>query len=133
MKKTPEQILSDIKSLPVDEYATPCSVTAQVGDKVSDLISKMQAEGVRHLPVFEGDSLKGMISSRDLQNLKESELGAGEIMAKDVFEVPTGTLLREVVFEMSSKKVGSALIKEEDGYSIFTTVDALNALNEILQ
>lgn len=133
MSKSPEQILREIKELPVDEYSTPVNATGQVSDSVKDLLAVMSKEGVRHLPIFEGDTLRGMISDRDLRNLEESNLGAGEIMSKDIFEVPTGTLLREVVFKMSSKKIGSALIKEEEGYSIFTTVDALNALNEILQ
>lgn len=133
MSKTPEQILKDIKELPVDEYSTPVYVTAEVSNTAAELIEKMEKEGVRHLPIFDGETLRGIVSNRDLKNLKDSTIGAGELMSKDVFEVPTGTLLREVVFEMSSKKVGSALIKEEDGYSIFTTVDALNALNEILQ
>jgi CBS domain-containing protein len=133
MSKSPEQILKDIKDLPVDEYSTPVYVTAQVSETAAQLLEKMEKEGIRHLPIFDREELRGMVSDRDLRNLKDSSIGAGELMSKDIFEVPTGTLLRDVVFDMSSKKVGSALVKEAEGYSIFTTVDALNALNEILQ
>ncbi|MCR9206457.1 MAG: CBS domain-containing protein, partial [Halobacteriovoraceae bacterium] len=115
------------------EYSTPVYVTAQVSETAAQLLEKMEKEGIRHLPIFDGEELRGMVSDRDLRNLKDSSIGAGELMSKDIFEVPTGTLLRDVVFDMSSKKVGSALVKEAEGYSIFTTVDALNALNEILQ
>jgi predicted transcriptional regulator len=133
MKKTAEEILSNIKNLPVDEYATPCSVTADVSDSVQGLIQLMKDKGVRHIPIFKKGELAGMVSDRDVQNLHDSELGAGEIMSKDVYEVVSGTLLREVVFEMSSKKIGSVIVNCDGECSIFTSVDALNALNEILQ
>ncbi len=133
--KTPEQILNDIKSLPVDEYATPCTVFADMNEGVSELQNKMKENGVRHLPVFEGDKLVGMITDRDVKNIKDDAYRAHHLMSEDVYEVASGTLLREVVFEMSSQKIGSALVREADTgeYSIFTSVDGLNALNEILQ
>jgi acetoin utilization protein AcuB len=42
--------------------------------------------------------------------------------------------LGEVALQLSSQKVGSALVLDESGeiYGIFTTTDALNALVEIL-
>jgi len=133
--KTPEQTLKDIKELPVDEYSTPCSITAQRDEVVSELQDKMTKNGVRHLPVFDGDKLIGMITDRDVRNIKDDSCCAQDLMSEDVYEVASGTLLREVVFEMSSKKIGSALVKESlsGEYSIFTSVDGLNALNEILQ
>ncbi|MCF8059350.1 MAG: CBS domain-containing protein [Bacteriovoracaceae bacterium] len=135
MKKTADQIISDIKNLLVDEYSTPCSVTAKVSDSVEFIGDLMKQHGVRHIPIFKDGQLAGMVSDRDVRNLKDSQVGAGEIMSKDVYEVTSGTLLREVVFEMSSKKIGSTIVKDNESgeYSIFTSVDALNALNEILQ
>lgn len=135
MSKSAEEILNNIKELPVDEYATPVSVTAQMGESARDLIIKMQDAGIRHIPVFEGETLKGMVSDRDVRNLAVEEIRAEILMSKDVYEVASGTLLRDVVFEMSSKKIGSCLVKDEENneWSIFTSVDALNALNEILQ
>jgi predicted transcriptional regulator len=135
MSKSAEEILNSIKELPVDEYATPISVTAQLGESARDLIIKMQDAGVRHVPVFDGDTLKGMVSDRDVRNLAVEEIKAEILMSKDVYEVASGTLLRDVVFEMSSKKIGSCLVKDttSNEWSIFTSVDALNALNEILQ
>lgn len=135
MTKSAEEILNNIKELPVDEYATPISITAQLTDTARDLIIKMDDGGIRHVPVFDGDTLKGMVSDRDVRNLADEEITAEVLMSKDVYEVAAGTLLREVVFEMSSKKIGSALVKDRanNEWSIFTSVDALNALNEILQ
>lgn len=135
MSKSAEEILANIKELPVDEYATPISITAQLSDTARDLIIKMDDGGVRHIPIFDGEILKGMVSDRDVRNLADEGISAEVLMSKDVYEVNSGTLLREVVFEMSSKKIGSCLVKdtENNEWSIFTSVDALNALNEILQ
>lgn len=135
MKKSAEEILNSIKELPVDEYATPISITGELSESARDLIVKMDDGEVRHIPIFDGGSLKGMVSDRDVRNLADEEVTAEVLMSKDVYEVAAGTLLREVVFEMSSKKIGSVIVKDSTNneYSIFTSVDALNALNEILQ
>ncbi len=135
MKKTAEEILKSIKDLPVDEYATPISITGELNETARDLIIKMDEGEVRHIPIFKDGTLMGMVSDRDVRNLGDEEVTAEILMSKDVYEVASGTLLREVVFEMSSKKIGSVIVKdaETNEYSIFTSVDALNALNEILQ
>ena len=132
--KTAQEILSSIKELPVDEYATPISITGALSDSARDLIVKMDDGGVRHVPIFKDGELQGMVSDRDVRNLADEDITAEILMSKEVYEVETGTLLREVVFEMSSKKIGSVIVKDSqnDEYSIFTSVDALNALNEIL-
>lgn len=135
MNRSAEETLNNIKELPVDEYATPISVTAEGNDSARELIIKMGDAGVRHIPIFENKALVGMVSDRDVRNLGDENIKAETLMSKDIYEVPAGTHLREVVFEMSSKKIGSCLVKESSTgeYSIFTSVDALNALNEILQ
>ncbi len=133
--KNAEQILSEIKELPVDEYATPCTVIAQNNQSVGELQALMNDNGVRHLPVFDNDKLVGMVTDRDVKNIKDDAYRAHHLMSEDVYEVVSGTLLRDVVFEMSTKKIGSALVKDQETgeYSIFTSVDGLNALNEILR
>jgi len=136
MKKTAEEVLSSIKEIPVDEYSSPCSVTGKSDDYVENIMALMTQEGVRHIPIFDGENLVGMISERDVKNLPSGTTRyAREYMNDDVYQVPSGTLLKEVVFEMSSKKIGSVIIfdKSNNEYSIFTAIDALNALNEILQ
>lgn len=133
--KNADQILNEIRELPVDEYATPCTVVARNNDSVGELEALMKANGVRHLPVFDDNQLVGIITDRDIKNIKDDAFRAHHLMSEDVYEVQSGTLLRDVVFEMSSKKIGSALVKDPKTgeYSIFTSVDGLNALNEILR
>ena len=137
MKRSAEEILSNIQNMPVDEYATPCSITGTPDENLQSIHDKMQSGGVRHVPIFEGDKLLGIITDRDLRNFQFAldSVIVEKVMAKDVYQVVSGTLLREVVFEMSEKKLGSVIVfdKENDEYSIFTSIDALNALNEILR
>ena len=56
-----------------------------------------------------------------------------DIMNPNLFSVYRNEGLGEVAFQLSSQKVGSALVLDESGevYGIFTTTDALNALVEI--
>lgn len=134
MKESARDILNNMKELIVDEYSTPLSSFGKPSDSARELIIKMGSSEVRHLPIFDNGELKGMVSDRDVRNLSDEHILAEVLMSSDIYEVSSGTLLREVVFEMSSKKIGSCLVKDQDSgeYSIFTSVDALNALNELL-
>lgn len=137
MKKTAEEILTNIQNTAVDEYATPCTITGAPSEPLQAIFDKMQEGGVRHVPIFDGDDLVGIITDRDLRNFRFAldSVIVADVMAEDVYEVVTGSLLRDVVFEMSERKLGSAIVFDDatNEYSIFTSIDALNALNEILR
>lgn len=136
MKKTAEQKLKAILELNVDEYATPCTVWADAGESLVTLNQKMIDNGIRHLPIIENDRMVGIVSDRDIRNLElDMPLKARDVMTDAPFEVTSGSLLSDVVLEMSSRKLGSVLVfnPEDKTYSIFTSVDALNCLNEILR
>lgn len=134
--KTAEQKLKAILELTVDEYATPCSVWAESKESLVSLNQKMIDNGIRHLPVIDNGRMMGIISDRDIKNLDlNMPLKAGDVMTDAPFEVNSGSLLSDVVLEMSSRKLGSVLVfnSEDKTYSIFTSIDALNCLNEILR
>ncbi len=128
----------DLKHLKVDEFTTVCMVTALRETKVPELAQLMDEKGVRHVPIIENDQAIGVVSERDIKNLNNkewaSELTADDVMVHNPYTVSSGTLLKEVVYEMSTHKLGSALVNDKHGkvYGIFTSVDALNALIEIL-
>jgi len=130
--------LIDIKHLKVDEFTTACMTTASRDTKVLELEEMMQNKGIRHIPIIENDKAIGVVSERDIKNLSSkewaSELTADDVMVHNPYTVPSGTLLKEVVYEMSTHKIGSTLVNDKKGnvYGIFTSVDALNALIEIL-
>ncbi|MBT3982470.1 MAG: CBS domain-containing protein [Bacteriovoracaceae bacterium] len=129
----------DVNNLQVDEFTSVCLVEAGTDDMIKDLLEIMQEKGVRHLPVKEDGQVVGIVSERDIYCLRYKpwwdELKARDVMTKDPFVVQSKALLREVVYEMSTRKIGSALVSDENGkvFGIFTSIDALNALIEVLQ
>jgi predicted transcriptional regulator len=54
-------------------------------------------------------------------------------MNTDVFSVKSSDLIKDVVFEMSNRKIGSAIVlsSDETMYGIFTSTDALNTIIEM--
>lgn len=57
---------ADAAGTQVRDYATGVLVTADVSDTPADVAKRMLELGIRHLPVTEGSSLVGIISTRDL-------------------------------------------------------------------
>jgi acetoin utilization protein AcuB len=99
----------------------------------------MRTNGIRHLPVLHGGKLVGIVSQRDLhfieslEDVDPDDVRVEEAMTQDVYAVSPRTPLREVVSEMSERKLGSAVVV--DGLRIvgvFTTVDALDTLAGML-
>ena len=100
----------------------------------------MHENSIRHLPVLNGGQLVGLLSQRDIQliqSLKDvdvDQVQVVEAMSQDVFEVSPSASLDEVVLTMAAKKYGSAVVTQNGKVvGIFTTVDALQALAELLQ
>jgi len=128
-------------NVPVEEFTTPDPITATEDTTIDDLRHLMEKHGIRHLPVVRGDTVVGVISDRDVRLVlglavaEKHQVRAADIMAVAPLTVSATTPLDEVAYAMSDKKVGSVLVKDEDGkfLGIFTTTDALNALIEIVR
>lgn len=125
---------SEIK---VDEYTSLSPVTishTESLDRASDL---MHEHGIRHLPVMIDGKISGIISERDVLSHIGKDwtrmMKVGDIMSTSVLTVYKDDNLGEVAYQLSSQKVGSAVVLDDDGslYGIFTTTDALNALVEV--
>lgn len=123
----------------INKYMTTTPHT--VGkDQTLEVAHKMLREyQIRHLPVLEGGKLLGILSDRDLnliESLKDvdpSKVLVEEAMSQEVYSVSPDASLDEVVLEMASKKYGSAVVMQNNKVvGIFTTVDALRTLGELL-
>jgi CBS domain-containing protein len=63
-----------LHALPVSALMTKTVISCSPSDSVAMVASTMLARNVRHLPVEEGGRLVGMISIRDVLNLRVDEL-----------------------------------------------------------
>lgn len=127
--------------IPVEEFTTPNPITARESTSIEELKSLMRENGIRHIPILNGQTVIGLVSDRDLKlaaGLNQSEkrqLSARDIMAPDPVTVNGGESLENVVFEMSEKKIGSVIVNDANDklLGMFTVIDALNALVEIVR
>ena len=105
-------------------------------DRANDIMTK---GGFRHLPVMEGGKLVGIVSARDLQMAKGFKHGnlksmtVGDVVEDSVYVTTPAASLKTVALEMAERKIGSAVVVEDDKpVGIFTTSDACRALAEVL-
>jgi acetoin utilization protein AcuB len=124
--------------IPVEEYTSPVLVTVDMQASLDQALELMQENSIRHLPVMDDNRVVGIISERDvLTNFGKSwtsMMKVEDVMATDILTVHRRENLGEVAMELSSKKIGSALVVDDNSevFGIFTTTDALNALVELL-
>lgn len=129
----------DIKNLKVDAFTTPSPVVVKSEDTIAKIITEMDNNGIRHLPVVDDTNLAiGVITDRDVATVKafafNEDITAADLMSDQPYSVVEGSSLVEAAYLMSDKKIGSLVVNDEHGKiaGIFTSTDALNALIEVL-
>lgn len=100
----------------------------------------MRAHAIRHLPVVADHRVVGIVTMRDLHLLETlpgvspDEVEVEDAMSPDVFVASESDDLADVVERMAEAKLGSAVIMDRgDLVGIFTSIDAMRALVEILR
>jgi acetoin utilization protein AcuB len=133
-------LLSNMKALPIEQFMTRSPHTIGLDQTLIRAHGMMREHKVRHLPVLDGGKLVGLVSQRDLEfieSLKDVdpyEVEVSEAMTQDAYTVSPSDDLREVATKMAHHKYGSVVVmKGDDVVGVFTTVDALRALAEVLQ
>jgi acetoin utilization protein AcuB len=124
----------------VRQSMTPSPFTIGPEGSLAAARELMVGHDVRHLPVLAAGHLVGLLSERDLL-LVESLPGVNpgavrveEAMVQDVFRVAPDAPIAEVVGTMIDRKLGSAVVMEgEHVVGVFTTMDALATLHELLE
>lgn len=125
-------------NIKVEEFTTPVLYTINYEENLDSALNIMRENSIRHLPVTSGEKVIGIVSERDiLANYGKDWsqfIKVEDIMSEDILTVNVNDNLGEVAFQLSSNKIGSALVLDEASriYGIFTTTDALNALVEIM-
>lgn len=65
---------TELSSLPVSEIMTRNVITCSPDDDVAKVASAMHGHRIRHIPVVDGNRACGMVSIRDLLNVRVDEL-----------------------------------------------------------
>jgi acetoin utilization protein AcuB len=100
----------------------------------------MRTQRIRHLPVLEAGQIVGLLSQRDLllvetlPGVNPTDVRVEEAMVMDVVTVAPDAPVGEVVESMLERKIGSVVVTDGDRVvGVFTTIDALRALHELLE
>jgi len=117
-----------------DPYTIGQEQTLEVAHRV------MREHRIRHLPVLAGGKLVGIVSQRDLhlietlRDVDPAKTTVAEAMTMDVYITTPNTPLAEAACVMADHKYGCAVIVDRGKIGgMFTTVDALNALAQLLE
>ena len=99
----------------------------------------MQAQKIRHLPVLADGILVGVLSQRDLDvalampGVEANKIPVEDVMTPEPFAISPESSLEWVVMEMARRRCGSVVVVDgRKVVGVFTTVDALHALEELL-
>jgi len=124
----------------VRQYMTPSPHTVGRDQSLAAARAAMKEHGVRHLPVLEGGRIVGLLTERDLllveslANVNPADVRVQEAMVEDVFTAAPDAPIGEIIETMIERKVGSAVILEQERVvGVFTTIDALTALHDLLE
>lgn len=123
----------------IDDYSSPIEVYVSEDETIESVFEKFAHFNHTHLPVVRGKVPVGMILYDDLLKLdisfKDKKLKVKDLDLPEPYCVVTGSPMDVVAFDMSQRKIESALVVNAQGEieSIFTSVDALNALIEVVR
>ena len=124
----------------IQKYMTTTPHTIGSDQSIAKAAAIMTEHGIRHLPVLRGGQLLGVLSDRDVKlietfrDVDATKTTVDEAMTDQPYTVAPETPLDEVVRTMAEKKYGSAVVVQNHKVvGIFTTVDACQALSELLQ
>jgi CBS domain-containing protein len=120
----------------VRDWMTRAPITVPEDCPVRIALGQMQRDSVRHLLVFDGDRLSGILSSRDVRRLALRDPGpsllAGPvraIMTEDPLIVAPETAVTTAARLLLEHRIGALPVRDGDRIiGIFTTADALEAL-----
>jgi acetoin utilization protein AcuB len=124
----------------VSQYMTDAPHTIAPTRSLAAARRDMQDHRIRHLPVLDGGHVVGLLSERDLllvetlPGVNPTDVRVEEAMAQEVFTVQPDAPVGEVIEQMIARKLGSAVVcRNERVVGVFTTIDALRALHELLE
>ena len=128
-----------MRAITVDRYMSPAPFTIACDQPMAEAHRMMREHRIRHLPVLHGGRLVGIVSDRDLhlvetlRDIDPDEVTVEDAMSPDLYAVGPDEALVHVVDTMAARKLGAAVVaRGARVLGVFTTVDALHALADLL-
>jgi acetoin utilization protein AcuB len=119
----------------VRSYMTAAPRTVGPRQTLADAHALMRAHRIHHVPVVQNGKVVGIVTQRDLllieslPDVNPSEVPVEDAMTRDLFIVTPRTPLAVVASEMADRRLGSAIVMDEDVVAgMFTATDACRAL-----
>lgn len=124
----------------VRQFMTTDLVIIDGGLSLTDALTRMFQNSVRHLPVVVGGHLVGILSDRDIAHITAvrgvdpEKYSAEQACTPNPYVCSPSSTLEEVVTTLAEHKFGAALVME-GGHLVgmFTVIDALQALAALLR
>jgi acetoin utilization protein AcuB len=129
------------KSIPaLQKYMTTQPHTIGHDQTIEKAKAVMHDLRIRHLPVLNGGKLIGMLTERDInlvltfESPSAAKMTVAEACTEQPYTTTPSALLSDVVSHMADKRIGSAVVVDNQKVvGIFTEVDAMRALAELLE
>jgi CBS domain-containing protein len=130
----------------VDDVMSPSPFTATVDDSIPVIIDRMGRQGIRHLPVVDGEGrVIGMLSDRDVRTAVGNPMRAisprdavvriestrvAQVMTRAPLTLPAGTRLSRAASLFANHKVGAVPIVAERNrlVGVISYMDVLRAI-----
>jgi CBS domain-containing protein len=125
----------------VGDWMSKAPMAVGEGTSIQDAVSLMRSAEVRHLLVYDGPVLSGILSSRDLRRLVTRDLASPllaepvrSIMSEGPVSVAPETPLVTAARMLLEQRIGALPVRQgERIVGIFTVPDALEALLAIVE
>ena len=103
-------------------HMTRDPITAQISDDYNTVYMLMRVNGIRHIPILEGEALVGIVSIRDLTHYYQNKIESEFADARDRIEE-----LQKLV-KLSAEEVLESLFSEINKYKELSLTDHLTGL-----
>ena len=126
----------------IKSVMTPFPYSIDVEASVERAMQVMREHRVRHLPVTENGTVKGMVSDRDIKLMlgpdfaypSAEDLRVRHAMVRDAYIVDLATPLPVVLAHMAEQRLGSVVVTRGKKLAgVFTSTDACRVLAEHLK
>jgi acetoin utilization protein AcuB len=126
----------------LENAMTPFPYSVEPEAAVSDAVEFLRKHKIRHLPVMERGTLKGVVTDRDIKLMlgpdfaypDANEIKVRDVMVEECYVVDVDTPLHTVLRQMADRRFGSAIVTRRGKLAgVFTSTDACRLFADHLE